>query len=432
MENRDAHTRRNPVRAALVALALVVVSLMPPAAWAFSSDTSGNATTYSGFTANRGNVGRYALGVASDGTILVNSGARHPVAGGGSIPINLSGGIPKANAGAAIGRFLLKGLGVVGVLQLGVAAYDLAKELGFTVDNSSGDLVVIQDVAGYGYRRSGTQPNGQPWPLRSSILLVCHDIMGSTLATNGFLRSVIETFPTHETISIGCAWPALPGGNTYGALRYTSSTPTPSDLDALTDAIAAKSGWPTGSAISRTVADAIKSGESLDVGTPTVTGPATSPGEKRTTTKPDGTVVTTQTTNNFNYNTNVVTVTQTTTTTTYNPSTGTTETETTETEPEPEEYECAKNPDSLACAEADVPDGEIPRDTETVTYEEENLFGAGSCPANLTASVATLGQTVTVWDWQRTCDLALPLRALVLSLATFAALLIVMPEGAKS
>lgn len=211
-------------------------------------------------------------------------------------------------------------------------------------------------------------------------------------------------------------------------------TPTysPATMQELTDAIAAKSGWPSGSKISQAVAEAVKAGETIQTQTPTVTGPATSPAEKRVTTKPDGSVVTTNTTNNYNYNTNVVTVTQTTTTTTYNPSTGATETETTETEPETEEDECAKNPDSLACAEADVPDGEIPRETREVTYAEENLFGSGSCPANLTASVATLGQAVTVWDWQRTCELALPLRALVLSLATFAALLIVMPGGEKA
>lgn len=302
-----------------LALVCSAFLLFPFSVHAFSSSASGKTVTFLPVTPTPSGAGGYQVSTASDGTVLLKSPKRISVPGGGTIPVDVTGGVPKANAGAAIGRFLLKGVGVVGVLQLGVAAYDLAQELGFTVDNSTGTVVVTQDVNSYGYRRSGTQPNGQPWPLRSSILLVCHDIMQSTIATNGFLRSVTETFPTYENISIGCAWSANPGGNTYGALRYTSTTPTPSDLDALTDAIAAKSGWPSTSALGRATVDAIKSGESLTVTPQTVTGPATSPGPvTQTVNHTDDTTKTTTVTHNHTYSGPNVTTTTTTTTVTIN------------------------------------------------------------------------------------------------------------------
>lgn len=101
--------------------------------------------------------------------------------------------------------------------------------------------------------------------------------------------------------------------------------------------------------------------------------------------------------------------------------------ETAPTEEEEKTDYCKDHPEILGCATGDIPDGEIPKESRTITYTEESVFGAGSCPANLSASIGTLGKTVTVWDWQKTCEMALPLRALVLALASFAAFLIVMP-----
>lgn len=417
---------RNSIRAWWLALAL---ACFPLTGFAFASSSSGNQTTYSGFTANKGNVGKHALTVASDGTILVGSGARHPTPGGGSIPINLSGGIGKPAAAAAVGRFLLRGAAAMtGLLGVGVAAYDLAKELGFTLDNSGGSVVVqkadpVFCTAAPCYQYRGNALANNPWDYSAVAACQRH------ASTNG--RAYLGISGSGQ--SVYCQ---QSGGVNFLMLSQAAPVQvpayTPSTISELEAAIASKSGWPSSSAFPRAVRDAIAAGESLAVGSPTVTGPASSPGPKEVTNKPDGSVVTKQTTNNYTYNTNVVTTTTTTTTTTYNPSTGGTTTETTEAEPEQEEDECAKRPDSLACAEADTPDGEIPRDTEVVSYEEEALFGSGSCPANLTSSIATLGQTVTVWDWQKTCELALPLRALVLSLAAFSALLIVMPGGAQT
>lgn len=99
----------------------------------------------------------------------------------------------------------------------------------------------------------------------------------------------------------------------------------------------------------------------------------------------------------------------------------------TETKPEKPVDPCDANPDRVGCGTLDTPTEEIPKESKTITYSAESIFGTGSCPANLTANIGTLGKTVTVWDWQKTCEYSLPLRALIMALAGFAAFLIVMP-----
>nr|WP_315238088.1 IgG-binding virulence factor TspB family protein [uncultured Albidiferax sp.] len=93
---------------------------------------------------------------------------------------------------------------------------------------------------------------------------------------------------------------------------------------------------------------------------------------------------------------------------------------------------CEKYPEILACAKPDLdtPEVEIPRSEKTITYEEEQLFGEGSCPADLTHTLSN-GQSLKVWDWQYACEKALPLRFLIISLATFGAFLIVMPGSTR-
>ena len=96
---------------------------------------------------------------------------------------------------------------------------------------------------------------------------------------------------------------------------------------------------------------------------------------------------------------------------------------------------CADHPDILACqkVELDTPEGEIPKDTKEVTFQEESMFGGGSCPADRVMTIQRTGQTVKAWDWAQACSLMLPIRAIVMTLATFAAFLIVMPGiGGKS
>ncbi len=320
----------NPMRSRL--LCLLPLLLMPSLALAFSSTPSGNTTTYSGFTAGSGNIGRYAVSTASDGTVLVNSGGRLNVPGGGSIPINVTGSISRPSAAAAVGRFLLKGSGVIGVLGLGVAAYDLAKELGYTLDNSSGSTsVVVADP-------NAIPSSGTYWKTQSGTIMyawsteqLCRNwasangyvyvgsgsgvVGGACQATlNGNARGV--TYTAHTPQPFSC-----PAGQYPGPTSCAVSPPSnPSTVQALADSIAAKSGWPANSKLGATVRDAIASGDALAVESPVVTGPATAPVSTTTTVDPvTGNTTTTVVTISNTYSGPTVTTTTTQTTTITNP-----------------------------------------------------------------------------------------------------------------
>ena len=80
-------------------------------------------------------------------------------------------------------------------------------------------------------------------------------------------------------------------------------------------------------------------------------------------------------------------------------------TNTTQTDEAPKEEEkdlCEKNPDALACAELDTPDGEIPETQIELSYEYESLFGNGSCPT--VDAVPFFGQNVQVVDMPKICQ----------------------------
>ena len=191
----------------------------------------------------------------------------------------------------------------------------------------------------------------------------------------------------------------------------------------------------------------------------TVTGPASVPGEKVTTTTSTrvqqgtttessattgtepATKTTTQTTaHNLTYNDNKVTYNTKTTTTTNitnnitNQTNTTTDAETVKEGEAPEQQEepqkdlCEKNPDALACQKVDLdtPEGEIPKTTRELTYHPENNFGGGSCPANVYTNVS--GRQVQVFDWAQSCSMiATYVRPIILLLGAMAALLILIP-----
>lgn len=96
---------------------------------------------------------------------------------------------------------------------------------------------------------------------------------------------------------------------------------------------------------------------------------------------------------------------------------------------------CEKNPGILACAdvpEFDTPEGEIPREDKDVEFMEDNAFGVGACPANVMTTLGAVGgRSVTLVDWAQLCAWSLPLRALVMALASLTALFILMPGGVR-
>ena len=183
---------------------------------------------------------------------------------------------------------------------------------------------------------------------------------------------------------------------------------------------------------SRVWGEVLEKGAEIPFPTPTVTGPAVIQGPEKTTTNPDGSRTVERTT--YNYQTSGNTINNTsnvTTTTTYNADNSVRSTSSTTTTPTAEETDkndqCEKRPNSVGCAEADTPDGVIPKETKTITYAEENVFGGGSCPSDKQWSSGTLHHSYKLVDWTTFCGYALSARALVILLAVFAAFLIVMP-----
>lgn len=179
--------------------------------------------------------------------------------------------------------------------------------------------------------------------------------------------------------------------------------------------------------------EALEKGAEFPLPNPTVTGPSQIQGPEKSTTNPDGSRTVERTTYNFNTSGNTITNTSNvTTTTTYNADNSVRSVSNTTTTPTDEEAdkesECEKRPNSLGCQELDeAPTGEIPRETKTITYAEESVFGGGSCPSDKQWSSGTTGSSYKLIDWQVFCGYALPARFLVILLATFAAFLIVMP-----
>lgn len=99
-------------------------------------------------------------------------------------------------------------------------------------------------------------------------------------------------------------------------------------------------------------------------------------------------------------------------------------------EPQKEDRDfCEKNPDVLACAEADTPEQETPKGELNISYEYVDIFGNGSCPSD--SYLNTHGQSLKVWDWAATCqNVQSYFRPILIACCAFAAFVIVS-AGAK-
>jgi hypothetical protein len=181
------------------------------------------------------------------------------------------------------------------------------------------------------------------------------------------------------------------------------------------------------------------------LGDPTlVGGQPTIKSAKTVTTNPDGSTVTRETVTPLTYAGPTVTAgPSTTTTTTRDPAgvvTGTTTAvttpgdagTTTPAEEEPPKDPCDEHPTRVGCLDADTPDGTIPKENKTITFSEENPFGAGQCPADSYADFASIGGAhMKVVDWSGFCAVAVPFRMIVMALAAIMAFFIVMPGGVR-
>ncbi len=427
--------------AACFALLLgLVCHVQVGAAEAWPYRQSGNQTTYTADGMRARFNSKYVWDVDPDGKIRATGIHDLPTGGGRSIPVT---GKAFMTGASLAGVFLKMAARSFGPLGVGIMLWDIANDLDFSLTRKSdGDI----DVK---YRTEGCDADCKAW--------------STSFTGAGRYPSPEDAWAAAIVAAYGSGWTlvsvSLNGPGTvasasmykasYGYLSWSSfatkvdvppsATYRASTLQELADRIASESGWPSASKIPEMLRDAATADVPFEIPAPSsLTGPATSPGVVTTSVTNVGgdTITTTQTTtNNHNYAGNTVTNVITTVTTTHNATTNVTTTDKTETkEPEkPDVSECEKNPNSLGCAEADTPDGEIPRAQETITFESEDSFGSGSCPSDITATIVTGGLgSRKVWDWSALCGYALPVRGLVLLLATFAAFLIVVPGGPRT
>lgn len=189
----------------------------------------------------------------------------------------------------------------------------------------------------------------------------------------------------------------------------------------------------------RVIGEVLDKGGDIPFPAPTVSGPSEILGPQSETPNPDGSKTVSQPKSFFTFQGDTVTNTKnettvtvvnvdnsvrtvTTTTTTPVASSGTQKTE------DP----CLANPDRNGCRKDhfDVPEGEIPKTTKTITFAAENLgFAGGSCPANRTQVIGN-GQTITTADWVTTCDMTVTYaKPMILIMATFAAMMIIFGFG---
>lgn len=260
---------------------------------AFPRTNVGNISTFGPRTADAANAAKFSFGVATNGAIFANTGDRLPTPGGASVPIGINGTIAKPNVAAAIGRFARKALPL---LSVGSALYDLGQELGFTLDNSSGSLVVLK----LSDRPAGcSTPTGTPAAiLASPPNATCHGRVGVGFVVEGFSRNGNQCL-----IHYHCGDGSNQGRTAQWNADSQPQGTQPSTVQEFEDAVAARSGWPTSSALARATVDAIKSGESLQVDPQTVTGPATSPGPSSTThNATNNTTTVSATTHEYTYN----------------------------------------------------------------------------------------------------------------------------------
>ncbi len=358
---------------------------------------------------------------------------------GNAVPVKVTGRIPGVQTALAVGRALGR---VVGPVAAGMAIWEVCKELGFgcsrtadsgliTITREDPDICTVSPCSEYLYSQSSTITSG--W--RTSRASACTALANS-------LKANIPTYSFSGSVSgnICVMSYTTPSGDVgedayHLATRIVDPAPSnavPASQQELLDAVAAKSGWPSTSAIAEVIA------QSNTIGGPkvqpqaiTVSGPATSPGTTTTTNNTtNNTTKAETTTHNHTYQGDTITTTTLTNTVITNNLGDVISNETkTETPPEDTRGECEKNPQSLNCSELDTPEGEIPKSTKNITYSPENLFGGGSCPANHTITTSAGKQIVL--SYQPTCDaFSVYIRPMIIAIALYMAYLIILP-GAK-
>lgn len=379
----------------LLALALGWSSLS-----AFAQAVTAPDSSFQRFLAQTTGVGKQTISFGSGGQVISSQGvptlstAGGPVEVSRTIPIRNPSGVPiPASAKVAVppavlGR-ALRGLAVsLPVIGTGIALYQVAQELGFLIEKPAGGELTIGSPF-----ISGT------WKVPNGTTIAT----GVATPNSGWTTYINGMYGPGKNPQCGAVFwnefsSKYQAGCTSQFMNMTVTMfdavtgNTPLSLQQLEDAIASKSGWPSGSAVTQAFRDALDYTNEAFNAPVTVSGPATSLGPTTTTVNGPETTQTT-TTHTHEYAGDVVTTTTVTNTTVFNTTTGdtistsstTTQPTSPSAEPSPFEAPCGiagKPACDVKIDETGVPDADSagnrfdPPGTD-LTAAEESVSGPG-------------------------------------------------------
>jgi len=393
-------------------------------AQAQSLDVSKADNAFGRFMATTTGAGQSSVSFGSGGTVLASpSSATLTADGSASLTVsrtatmlNPSGNpIPittkAAVTAAALAPVIKKAIGLLPAISTGVALYEIAKEVGFTLGKSSSGAVTVTRADPtkcyigpcYVYAAS-IMFYLDGWYLSDPVAAVstqCSRIGFPAGCSGGgvTLPGGFSGEPNWFRVSVNYVEGGQSKSGETTVYRFSVSPDPvgpeiPSTLAELADAIASKSGWPSTSHIAQAAAQALATtGDKVATSAPTVSGPATSEGVTTTTLNSDGTKQTSSVTYNHNYAGNTITTGATTTNNTYNTQNQITNTTTVKSTPaaapDPQKTDCEKTPDAIGCSEyGAIPDStKVPNKSVPWTFAPVS-FAGGTCPAPVTFSIA--------------------------------------------
>lgn len=315
--------------------------------------TSGAAiTTYAAGSLTAAGLPGSTLSI-SGGSLVVDALQRQSLSSGRVLDVTARVVPNPVEVGKAFGRFAGRALPV---LATGVALYDLARELGYFVDNSTGPLVV-------------TKLTLDPalcyvapcylWPLQTGVKTqnkqtaaqsVCDFLLPVNDSCTYTVSGSVMTITARQGATVQTT---TRQGATGGSV--VTAAPGPSSAAALEADITSRTSWSSTSAIGRLLTDAVTSGIPLPLPAPTsITGPSSVAGPTSVVSRPAvgataASTVTTNVTNNITYGPTTVTVSQVTITTSSDPTVPSTTT--TSEPPVLPKTDCELSPTSIGCAE---------------------------------------------------------------------------------
>lgn len=394
--------------------------------------TATNPLNLSGWT----KAGNYGLAPGATG-VTVNSSADFSVPGSAKpVNVGVATKINPVGLGKALGNLGSKALWP---LAFGSAVYDVAKELGFTLsrDQSGASVVTKEDLTNgcwtepcFNYQVAGLEGRFtklgacQVYESNHNTVNVSSQFVASNarvafhepFATDGCFVDFHRKSDGVFSSTFISAFVATPVGLSSGSPPALSSS-----MQEFIDAVAAKSGWPTSSAIARAAADALSQSIPVAIDPPVVSGPSSVPGPSTTTQNPDGSTTNKTITNNYTYAGDMITYNTTVTTTVINNGTVTSTTTTTSEGESPSDDLCKANPDTVGCTKLGDPAGALP---EPIPREEKQIsiipevFAAGACPAPISFTAYGVTHEFT---WVEMCARLASLGTLLMALAALAA-----------